>query len=205
MANKTTRRHSDVYGMGFSAPTLSKSLAQTEAETDFTPYDPNDDQFAEIEKFEPSLELTEKDQLDLLISASRTFFIKKLQFEFVGNDKIFHISRAQEGTRLLKRCMPCDFVFTDKKQMVFCQFCGLSACQECTKKTRIFPGQVMGNSTRETVKEDKRERGTICKLCDRKFFIKEMMTKSMKDIEMQNNVINQTKGKLQIQNNEIEH
>jgi hypothetical protein len=63
----------------------------------------------------------------------------------------------------------------------------------------------MGNSTRETVKEDKRERGTICKLCDRKFFIKEMMTKSMKDIEMQNNVINQTKGKLQIQNNEIEH
>ena len=63
----------------------------------------------------------------------------------------------------------------------------------------------MGNTTRETVKEDKRERGTICKLCDRKFFIKEMMTKSMKDIEMQNNVINQTKGKLQIQNNEIEH
>jgi hypothetical protein len=73
-----------------------------------------------MEKFEPSLELTERDQLDLLISASRTFFIKKLQFEFVGNDKIFHISRAQEGTRLLKRCMPCDFVFTDKKQMVFC-------------------------------------------------------------------------------------
>lgn len=95
MANKANKtQSSEVYGIGFSAPTITKSLSVEMADADYTPYDPNDDQFGDLDKFEPNVELTERDQLSLLISASRTFFIKKLQFEFAGDDKIFHISRA---------------------------------------------------------------------------------------------------------------
>lgn len=96
---------------------------------------------------------------------------------------------------MIKKCLPCDFQFLDKKQMVFCQFCGLSACQDCTKKTRIFAMSTADHT-------GKRERGIICKLCDRKFFIKEMMQKSIKEIEMQNVVIQLSKTKVNKANEE---
>ena len=34
-----------------------------------------------------------------------------------------------------------------------------------------------------------KERGIICKLCDRKFFIRDIVEKKEKDIEVQNQVI----------------
>lgn len=69
--------------------------------------------------------------------------------------------------------------------MVFCTFCGLSACQDCTKKTRIYP---KSDKDPETGKQSLR--GVICKLCDRKFFIRDIVSRSMQQIETFNNVLN---------------
>ena len=47
--------------------------------------------------------------------------------------------------------------------MVYCTFCGLSNDEKCVRKTRIYPNQ-------EDDSADK-QRGPICKLCDRKFLL----------------------------------
>ena len=49
--------------------------------------------------------------------------------------------------------------------MVFCTFCGFSNCAKCIKKTKIYPCAPVGGN-------GERERGPICKLCDRKFMVK---------------------------------
>lgn len=119
-----------------------------------------------------------------LLEKSKFFFIKDLKFEFKPEDKIFVLSGKVGPTKSLKRCLPCDFAFKTKKQMVFCEFCGCSACESCTKRTRIFPAcNIDPEVGRRT------ERGVICKLCDRKFLVKGMVQNSIKLIEMQSGVI----------------
>lgn len=65
--------------------------------------------------------------------------------------------------------------------MTFCTFCGYSADSACSKKTRIYPGS---EPDPETGKQT--QRGTICKLCDRKFFIREMISATTDSIKTQN-------------------
>ena len=68
--------------------------------------------------------------------------------------------------------------------MVFCTFCGFSNCENCCKKTRIYPqAQLYEISDKQT------KRGLICKQCDRKFFVKNMVSSSVQKIEAQNNTI----------------
>lgn len=66
--------------------------------------------------------------------------------------------------------------------MVYCTFCGFANCVKCTKKTRLYPQQPAGQ----------KERGKVCKLCDRKFLIKDMVLFSSKQIKMHNDVISNT-------------
>ena len=61
--------------------------------------------------------------------------------------------------------------------MVLCTFCSLSACKECSKKVRPYPQSLKDENKRHMVK------GTICKLCDRKFYVKKMITASLTMIE----------------------
>ena len=65
--------------------------------------------------------------------------------------------------------------------MVYCTYCGLSNCKDCSKKTRIYPQCEVDHETGK-----RKERGTICKLCDRKFFIKDIVQNTSKQIEVQN-------------------
>lgn len=60
--------------------------------------------------------------------------------------------------------------------MTKCTFCGLGACENCTKKKHYYPQSEMKNGIHES-------RGTICKLCDRKFFIYKMVEATRKEIE----------------------
>jgi hypothetical protein len=94
--------------------------------------------------------------------------------------------------------------------MVYCQFCSYSNCKDCSKKTRLYPGLTQSKGLEvsssvpsnnplklaEKVSAHKKEkellkesRGKICKVCDRKFFIREMLLQSSKQIKMQNLVI----------------
>ena len=73
-----------------------------------------------------------------------------------------------------------------------CQFCGMSSCKKCLKKTRQFrqPRRSTTSQTDENEKKKKKakkvKRGIICKLCDRKFIVKEMVQGTLDSITMQN-------------------
>ena len=83
--------------------------------------------------------------------------------------------------------------------MVYCTFCGLSNCKDCTKKTRIFP-----NSQPDPETGKRTKRGTICKMCDRKFFVKSIVQVTSKQISVQTSTIADTKKKLQRQCDDIQ-
>ena len=63
-----------------------------------------------------------------------------------------------------------------------CHFCGMSNCKKCMIKTRKFCDRNRGRGSNagsanelSRSKRDLPDRGSICKLCDRKFLIKEMV------------------------------
>lgn len=57
-----------------------------------------------------------------------------------------------------------------------CTFCGYGACDNCSKKKRYYPQSEVKNGLHES-------RGTICKLCDRKFFIRKHVESTRKKID----------------------
>ena len=60
--------------------------------------------------------------------------------------------------------------------MTLCTFCGMGACENCSKKKRPFPLSDKKGGLHEL-------RGTICKLCDRKFYIRKVVEKARIEIE----------------------
>jgi hypothetical protein len=50
----------------------------------------------------------------------------------------------------------------------YSQYCGNGCCKNCRYKERPFPKMNLGNSSR----------GDICIVCDRKFYIREMIKES---------------------------
>lgn len=50
-----------------------------------------------------------------------------------------------------------------------CTFCAQSRCEKCMKKSRPYPNSALDSAKHHTV------RGPICKFCDRKFLVKNMI------------------------------
>ena len=73
-----------------------------------------------------------------------------------------------------------------------CTFCAYYCCKACTKKQKPFP-----MASVDPVTKLKSERGTICKLCDRKFFVHKKLQQKLTEIEgYQTSIVrNQTTGK----------
>jgi len=61
-----------------------------------------------------------------------------------------------------------------------CHFCGVSNCKNCMKKQRNFRVEDVRKSTLVQSKKGEYmpERGKICKICDRKFFIRGVVHES---------------------------
>ena len=59
------------------------------------------------------------------------------------------------------------------------EFCGLPNCKPCIVKTRPFPKS----------NDDYKNRGSVCKVCDRKFYVKEMVKTSKTKIQAQSTMI----------------
>lgn len=90
--------------------------------------------------------------------------------------------------------------------MVFCTFCGYSNDEKCVQKTRLYPESAKDHDTGRPS-----QRGSICKLCDHKFMVREKVLKVEKEIkvskislvEMLKNLGNQgTEAKSQIHQEE---
>jgi hypothetical protein len=69
------------------------------------------------------------------------------------------------------------------KISVQCTFCSQSNCKECCYKTRIFPRGLLD-------KKGNRPSGNICQLCDKKFFIKQVLAKYFVGMKNQNEAEN---------------
>lgn len=152
--------------------------------------------------------LADKEAMDSLVdelkSQNQQFVIdignETKIFEFRMNDPIFTIGGIQYPTQATidqqKACGCCGETFKNAKEVKQCHFCALSYCSKCRYKTRPYPknqNQKMKRagtltSKKEAKKEkDNEERGEICKVCDRKFFIKEIVEDKNLQIEAQTN------------------
>ena len=121
------------------------------------------------------------DQIEVLLEQSRKFQLCDREFTFDNNEPIFFRSGPNLNQKPIKKCPSCRKQFQNKGEMVFCTYCGHSNCKECSKKTRIYPNSQIDHETGKRT-----ERGTICKLCDRKFHIKDIVQATSKLIEVQN-------------------
>ena len=86
-------------------------------------------------------------------------------FQYTEGDPIFKLSCANDVANSVQNpfCNCCKEKYKSYKDARYCQFCALAFCAKCRFKTRIFPQSV------------DMSRGDVCKVCDRKFFIKEMI------------------------------
>ena len=121
-----------------------------------------------------------------LLEASRIFFIGQRQHVFDELETIFFMDKpiSQRDYKNTPACNTCEHAWKNQKELKdsHCHFCGKSSCKDCMKKTRLF-------RTKKTPCKDETERGRICKLCDRKFIIKDMIQGSSTQIKTQNLVI----------------
>ena len=94
--------------------------------------------------------------------------ISKNQFTTSDKDPIFFLSAPYRKKTKLGACQSCnDYIFEKDSQMHFCEFCGVSNCKNCFYKERMFP--------RARINADGMKlKGKICKLCDRKFIVRQM-------------------------------
>ena len=98
------------------------------------------------------------------------------QFPFLDKDPIFLIGGPIQKKNRSGNCTSCkSFVFESESQMKFCEFCGWSNCEKCLQKERMYPrGRIDA--------EGKKPKGLCCKLCDRKFLMRQVTLDSMVNI-----------------------
>ena len=121
--------------------------------------------------------------MDNIMEASRMFFIGEHEFEFEDNDGIFWRKSplpTSEYHNTHDGCNTCKTAWqkTSDLQNSHCDFCGVSNCKSCMKKTRAFYTDPKQSAVSTQLSEP--QKGRICKLCDRKFFIKAMVWNSGK-------------------------
>jgi hypothetical protein len=85
------------------------------------------------------------------------------------NTSIFEAAGTSKTKNKLADCYSCKIVtFQKEKEIKYCTFCGNAVCKECLTKSRIYPKAKLDNN-------GERQRGDICKLCDRKYLVRTMM------------------------------
>ena len=122
-------------------------------------------------------------QLDEYIEKTSTFKLGNTSHKI--NDKseniIFEATGPNKQKNKFPDCTSCKIVtFQKDKQINWCQFCGNSVCKDCFTKTRPFPKAALD-------KNGERVRGEICKLCDRKFLVRQMLLESQSNAAKKNN------------------
>lgn len=133
---------------------------------------------------------TKLDHLENLLQQSRKFQLKGQQHNYSENDPILFVREPTANRRQQANCGSCDYKFQKVKELLYCQFCGVSTCKDCLKKTRPFfcdpPESPLRRSQTLGSLSKVAPRGKVCLLCDRKFIINSQMCSSFKEIDMLN-------------------
>lgn len=132
----------------------------------------------------------DEDKRAELLKKSSKFMIGEREHTFNLDEAIFLKQGPSEKQKKKEKCPTCRYVFTSSSEMLFCEFCSLSNCHNCLKKTRLFPKGPKDAEGNRTL------RGKICKLCDRKFFILAHVEDSLKKIDGRNVTIWKLKNDL---------
>lgn len=113
-----------------------------------------------------------QNRIDELIEASRVFVIGQKEYLYDELENIFFMDKpiSQREYKNTPQCNTCQNPWKKQTELQnsHCHFCGKSSCKDCFKKTRMF-------RAKKDVANEERPRGRICKLCDRKFIIKDMI------------------------------
>ena len=124
--------------------------------------------------------------------------LNNLTFSYSEQDPIFFITEAKTQIITQGTCGSCEYKFQKRSEMNYCEFCAVSNCKKCFKKTRFFFNEEAVNQNRQslalTTKEKKKARGKICALCDRKFIIHKQFCKSFKHIDAMNAALQNVQG-----------
>lgn len=149
------------------------------------------------------------DKVNALLEASRTFMIGDREYHFDEKESIFFLEgpiNPRNYHNTPEGCHTCQ----DKWQKAtdlqgsHCHFCGKSNCKKCMMKTRKFVQRRKPNGDLSKSRRDVPERGSICKLCDRKFLIKEMVHGSLDEITSHNDTLNQALAEQEVHKKAIQ-
>ena len=126
------------------------------------------------------------DKVEELLEASRRFKIGNREYDFNESESIFFMTKAIDPSNYHNTpdgCHTCgaNWKKTTDLQGSHCHFCGISNCKKCLVKTRPFKHSEAQIEVDKSGREVRR-RGTICRLCDRKFIIKDTVNGSLKEI-----------------------
>ena len=106
------------------------------------------------------------------------FRIGQQTFDYDFKDPVFGVKGENKQKIKGHDCYSCKFVtFQKEKYMNFCKFCGHAVCKDCfdTKKTRVYPKSKLTS-------DGQRDAGPICKLCDRKFLVRQIFLKDYSEL-----------------------
>ena len=116
------------------------------------------------------------EHIDQMMKRSQKFYIeigdfslenqvKTLEFTYNRNDEIFNLAEANSAAANKQKgdCNCCEVKYKKISDAKYCDFCALAFCFRCRAKTRVFP---MCND---------KSQGSICKICDRKFYIRDII------------------------------
>lgn len=107
----------------------------------------------------------------------KQFRIGQQSYALVQEDPIFTCKGPNKDKSKNPDCFSCKLVtFQKESQMVFCCFCGHANCKDCCNKSRFYPRA-------ELDKNGEKPRGKICRLCDRKFLIRQVLLQTSADIQ----------------------
>lgn len=130
----------------------------------------------ELEKLQIELdEYTEK------VSTFRLGYTNHKINDKVDSALIFEAASKNTKTQKFDDCQSCkQTTFTKDNQIKYCEFCGKSVCKDCFTKSRPFPKAALD-------KNGERVRGEICRLCDRKFLIRQMLLENQSNAAKKTN------------------
>lgn len=130
-------------------------------------------------------------KIDVLLESSRKFSIGDREYIFDEEESIFFMEgpinpRAYHNTS--EGCNTCAVPWKKASDLVnsHCTFCGMSSCKSCMTKSRCFQPDKSGQKELDKSGREIKIRGTICKLCDRKFLVKEMIHTTLTEITTHN-------------------
>ena len=115
---------------------------------------------------------------------------KKVTFQL--NEKIFQLEQPSTYDYIQDtQCIVCDTKM-GRSEINHCQFCGHKACKKCAYKMRMFANQAslikrqqLNNMDLNTMQKVCKM-GKVCRICDRKFFIRTSYEQHASEIKFYN-------------------